>query len=505
MIRSNLVKKNHLIKNVNSKQFYGLFDRFKSNKLPEIDKSMDAALFDTTKNLKDINSHTDSDDVDIIKKFGRPSYNKMNKADVIELKLKRHKPALSQEFDYKDTNQGLESSYPTLENRFIPWKDLMHTNDYVNAAVNQIKTFSVCPITGGKIEYFDPISGLPTHSSEEAYLKDVEYTQSNKPELMKLAVAYENDSISKRDFPEYDFSEEQSSNQAISYLNWESWFYTREFNSMETQFHVAQASKYLTYPVTIAALLSNQSPYKLTSQGGPVTHEGLKSLSALRYSIFPRQRADLGFKEDDIAELQDRAIRIFIVGSKFESLMPISVWKQLNYCMPDVNIEIHFIGPEALFDSKTNEYISYEENHKGVQVSPELKVFYHTNLFHVNHLQGDFFPYDPYLDSFYLFHPNISTDPESTKSWMYETMKGLLETKCPIFISGHSLDGFSSDWECVMEKYEDELDVLMEPTENAFGSTKWQINPYMPTYAFQTNMIIGGIRGKRYQAVPVDE
>ena len=135
---------------------------------------MDAALFDTTKNLKDINSHTDSDDVDIIKKFGRPSYNKMNKADVIELKLKRHKPALSQEFDYKDTNQGLESSYPTLENRFIPWKDLMHTNDYVNAAVNQIKTFSVCPITGGKIEYFDPISGLPTHSSEEAYLKDVE-------------------------------------------------------------------------------------------------------------------------------------------------------------------------------------------------------------------------------------------------------------------------------------------------------------------------------------------
>lgn len=340
MIRSNLINKNHLVKNVNSKQFYGLFDRFKSNKVPPIDKSMDASLFDTTTNLKDMENHKDSPDADIIKKFGRPSYNKMNRADILDLKLKRHKPALKNAFDYKDTDKGLESSYPTLENRFIPWNELMHKNDYVNAAVKQIQSCAVCPITGGPVEFFDPVSGLPTHSSEEAYSKDVDYHESNKPELMKLAVAYENDSISKRDFPEYDFAEEQTASQTISYLNWESWFYTREFNSMETQFHIAQASKYLTYPVTISALLSNNSPYKLTSQGGPVTHEGLKSLSALRYSIFPRQRADLGFSEE-IAELKDRAIRLFIVGSKFESLMPISVWKQLNYCMPDVNIEIH--------------------------------------------------------------------------------------------------------------------------------------------------------------------
>ena len=110
MIRSNLTRNSNLIKSVNSKQFYGLFDRFRSNKNPAINDKMDAALFDTTKNIKDIDDHSDGRemDVDIVKKFGRPSYKEMNPADVMSLKLKRHKPALAKEFDYNDTNKGLE-------------------------------------------------------------------------------------------------------------------------------------------------------------------------------------------------------------------------------------------------------------------------------------------------------------------------------------------------------------------------------------------------------------
>ncbi|OBA29154.1 hypothetical protein HANVADRAFT_54592 [Hanseniaspora valbyensis NRRL Y-1626] len=337
----------------------------------------------------------------------------MNPADFYDLKVKAHKPALKHQFDYTDVNNGLDSTYPTIENRFKPWNELMHESAYVKAAVKQIQDSAVCPITGGKVEYFDPVSGLPTHSSEEAYLKDTNYIESNRPELLKLAVAYENDSISKRDFPEYDLAEEQAQGQSISYNNWESWFYTRQFNSMETQFHIAQSTKFLTYPITIASILAQNSPYFLTNKNGSITHEGLKSLSALRYSIFPKFRETTSVNEDDLLQ-PDRALRIFIVGSKSEALLPIA-------------------------------------------------------------------------------------------SWMYETMKGLLDTKCPVFMSGHSIDGFMNDWKMIMDRYDEQLDIMMEPTENVFGSTKWQINPYMPTYAFQSNMFIGGFRGKRYHAVKVDE
>ncbi|XBW37682.1 hypothetical protein QEN19_003264 [Hanseniaspora menglaensis] len=501
---SHVINKTNIVKFVSAKQKYGILDKFKSNKVPDISDKDKNSIFDTTQNITDSSLSSDTTDSDDIKRFGRPAYNKMNPSDFYDLKVKAHKPALKNQYDYADVNSGLESTYPTLENRFKPWNELMSESAYVKAAVKQIQDCAVCPITGGKVEYFDPISGLPTHSSEDAYLKDENYIESNRPELLKLAVAYENDSISKREFPEYDLAQEQPQGQMISYKDWESWFYTRQFNSMETQFHIAQVSKFLTYPLTIASILSNNSPYLSSNKGGPITHEGLKSLSALRYSIFPRFRESTSVDEEDILQ-PDRALRIFIVGSKSEALLPIAVWKQINYCMPDIKIELHFIGPETLYDNKTNEYVSYEENHKGIQISPELKIFYHTNMFHVNHLQGDFFPYDPYLDVFFLFHPNVAADPESTKSWMYETMKGLLDTKCPVFVSGHSLDGFMEDWNMVLDRYNEQLDVLMEPTENVFGSTKWQINPFMPTYAFQSNMFLGGFRGKRYHAVKVDE
>ena len=501
---SRIISNKHMMKFISCKKPYSILDKFKTNKVPGITEKDNDKMFDTTQNINDSTLSSDVSDNDDIKRFGRPAYSKMNPADFYDLKVKAHKPALKHQFDYTDVNNGLDSTYPTIENRFKPWNELMHESAYVKAAVKQIQDSAVCPITGGKVEFFDPVSGLPTHSSEEAYLKDTNYIESNRPELLKLAVAYENDSISKRDFPEYDLAEEQAQGQSISYNNWESWFYTRQFNSMETQFHIAQSTKFLTYPITIASILAQNSPYFLTNKNGSITHEGLKSLSALRYSIFPKFRETTSVNEDDLLQ-PDRALRIFIVGSKSEALLPIAVWRQLNYTMPDIKIELHFIGPETLYDSKTNEYISYEEDHKGIQICPELKIFYHANMFHVNHLQGDFFPYDPYLDVFFLFHPNVSADPESTKSWMYETMKGLLDTKCPVFMSGHSIDGFMNDWKMIMDRYDEQLDVMMEPTENVFGSTKWQINPYMPTYAFQSNMFIGGFRGKRYHAVKVDE
>ncbi|SGZ49512.1 CIC11C00000004876 [Sungouiella intermedia] len=105
--------------------------------------------------------------------------------------------------------------------------------------------------------------------------------------------------------------------------SWDSFFYTRDFNPMNTEFNLAAATKVLTYPITISSLLHKYNPYGLEPKG-PLTIDGLRSLSALKYTLYSQNsKKDVIFK--------DRAMRIFIVGAKIEAMLPGYVWKQLGY------------------------------------------------------------------------------------------------------------------------------------------------------------------------------
>jgi splicing suppressor protein 51 len=375
---------------------------------------------------------------------------------------------------------------PSVQNRFHPW-DSSPSEDLRHRAA-AIRAMAKCPVTGKEINYTCPLSGIPTHHSREAWEQDTEYHASKKYEILKKVNIYEHDLRSGRAFPEFDFPLTQEHESQINLDNWDLFFYTRQFYSMDTEFQLAAVTKMLSYPITIGALLHQYSPYMLNPKG-PVTLEGLKSLAALRYSLFPFQRA---------STFKDRPLRLFIVGARAEGQLPGHVWRQLNLLFPDIEFELHFIGPESHYDHDKNTYL---QSSRPVvkRVTPKLSMVYHTDYFHVLHEAQDFFPYDPYLDSFFLFHPGLAY-PGVEGLWE-KTIPGLLESKCPVFITSYHEQDLNNDWDWIMENFNKDLDVLINKTDNLFGSTKWELNDANPQETYRFNQHMFAVRGKRYHAI----
>lgn len=379
---------------------------------------------------------------------------------------------------------------PTPENRFHPW-DQSPSPDLRERAA-RIKAIAKCPVTHKDIAFTCPYSGIPTHHSKEAWEQDTEYHSSKRYELLKKVNIYEHDLRSGRPFPEFDFPQEQDYDRMVNMTNWDLFFYTRSFYSMDTEFQLAAVTKMLSYPITIGSVLHQYSPYSLNPKG-PVTLEGLKSLAALRYTLYPEQsgRYRAG---------QDTPLRIFILGTRAEAQLPGHVWKQLQYLFPETNIELHFVGPESLYDKEKRGYVQSATETVVKRIDESMQLFYHTDFFHVFHEAQDFFPYDPYNDVFFCFHPGFAA-PETKEYWMGDTMKALLQTKCAVFTTGFSKQDLLRDINIVQDQYGDELDILMDPVPNTFGSTKWELNDSNPHEVYQFNQYIAGFRGKRYHAI----
>ena len=58
--------------------------------------------------------------------------------------------------------------------------------------------------------------------------------------------------------------------------NWDVFFYTRSFPSMDSDRSIRHVSKLLTYPITIASVLHQATPYKYGEQ---ITAEGMRSIA----------------------------------------------------------------------------------------------------------------------------------------------------------------------------------------------------------------------------------
>ncbi|CCE63774.1 hypothetical protein TPHA_0F02930 [Tetrapisispora phaffii CBS 4417] len=380
---------------------------------------------------------------------------------------------------------------PTPENRFHPW-DQSPSPDLRERAA-RIRTLAKCPVTKKEINYTCPLSGIPTHHSREAWEADKDYHQSKRYEILKKVNIYEHDLRSGRPFPEFDFPLDQIHDRVVNLTNWDLFFYTRNFYSMDTEFQLAAVTKMLSYPMTIGSILHQFSPYSLNPKG-PITLEGLKSLAALRYSLYPFQR-----KSNISLKLHDRPMRIFILGARAEAQLPGHVWKQLQFLFPDQTFEIHFIGTECLLNNEKNKYIK-SAIPVVKKIDETMKLIYHSDYFHVYHEAQDFVPYDPYLDVFFTFHPGFAA-PETSDLWMGDTMKALLETKCAIFTTGFNKQDITNDVEIVKARYGKEMDTLMDPIKNSYGSTKWELNDMNPQEIFQFNMYVAGFRGKRYHTI----
>ena len=343
-----------------------------------------------------------------------------------------------------------------------------------------------------------PDCGIPVSCSEEHWADDYE-THLEICDTLRQVNEDDHDLRSGRFFPEFEYPGPQMEEQLVNMTNWDTYLYTREYEAINEERSLRQVTRLLTYPMTIGSILSELSPYDIR-QGGRLTVEGLKSLSALRYSLHPpRTGAD-----DTIKGLRPNPppLRIFILGARAESSLPREVWQQLNFIFPRVAFHLIFIGPESMANrdaefplpdrTPANPFGAVVED----RISHELKISTIVEYYHTLHQANLFQPFDPYFDCFVLFHPGLG-HPASSHEWA-ETLPQLLETKVPIISTGYTEWDMQRDRKWVEEKMGGEMDILMEPGENKFRSLRWDLNDYDPVDLTCGNWGVWAFRGKRY-------
>ncbi|OCL08557.1 mRNA processing protein, partial [Glonium stellatum] len=355
------------------------------------------------------------------------------------------------------------------------------------------------------VQYECPDCGIPVYCSEEHFADDYE-SHLEICDTLRQINEDDHDLRSGRFFPEFECPGPQLEEALVNMTNWDTFLYSREFAAINEDRSLRQATKLLTYPATIASVLHELSPYNIR-KGGRLTVEGLKSLSALRYTLHPPRTGGGG----DIKGLRltPPAVRIFIVGARAESSLPREVWIQLAYLFPRVKFHLIFIGPESMANrddefplpprTPSNPFGAVVED----RISSELKISTYVEYYHTLHKAGHFYPYDPYFDCFMLFHPGLG-HPASSHEWE-ETLPLLLETKVPILATGYTDWDMQRDLQWVQEKMAGEVDLLMEPGENKFRSLRWDLNDLDPQDISCGNWGLWAFRGKRYETTRQEE
>lgn len=343
-----------------------------------------------------------------------------------------------------------------------------------------------------------PDCGIPMYCSEEHWMEDYE-AHLNICETMRQINEDDHDLRSGRWFHEFDYPGPQIDEIVVNMTNWDTALYTRQFEAINEDRSMRQATRLLTYPFTIASILHELSPYNIRA-GGRLTVEGLKSLSALRYTLHP-PRTGQGMSVSGL-RLQSPPVRLFILGARAESSLPRDVWIQLSYLFPRATFHLIFIGPESMANRDSefplpertpyNPFGAITED----RLTDKMKITTYVDYFHTLDEASLFYPYDPYFDCFVLFHPGLG-HPASSREWE-NTLPRLLATKVPVICTGYTDWDMQRDWKHVFDTCAGEVDLLMEPGENRFRSLRWDLNDLDPQDISCGNWGVWAFRGKRY-------
>jgi len=349
-----------------------------------------------------------------------------------------------------------------------------------------IKKYGTCPVCNEEHhgdrasmrspEFECPDCGHPTHCCEEHYHKG----KSEHDKICGILREHnedEHDLRSGRPMKEFEFPSAQGFDEAINMANWDVFFYTRSFPSMDSDRNMRHVSKLLTYPITIGSVLHESSPYKKQ-----VTPEGLRSLAAIRSILYPK----VILAKDGVTMLKTETVNLYLLGARAESTLPPHIWLQLSHLFPQTPFHIHFIGPDTLPPNR-EPYTTF--------LNDRLTFTYDNAMYHDYHEKiGSF---DPYRDIYFLFAPGIG-HPDSREAWKPSIAKAL-DTKCAMFITGFDQSDVQTDVKAVEEDHGEDFDWILKPTENHFKSLKHDINLQDLTQAIFANWGIWGIRGKRYE------
>ena len=135
-----------------------------------------------------------------------------------------------------------------------------------------------------------PDCGIPVYCSEEHWADDYE-SHMEICETLREINEDDHDLRSGRFFPEFEYPGAQMEEALVNMTNWDTYLYSRDFRAINDERSLRQATRLLTYPLTIGSVLHELSPYSVRS-GGRLTPEGLKSLSGKEACEGPCSHAD---------------------------------------------------------------------------------------------------------------------------------------------------------------------------------------------------------------------
>ncbi len=358
-----------------------------------------------------------------------------------------------------------------------------------------IKKHAKCHVAGTSVDFECPDCGIPVYSSKKAWEKDHDNHLQVCQKLRELNED-EHDLRSGRRMMEFILPQEQQVDHALNFSSWDTLLYTRSFTAINSLRSIRHVSNLLTYPMTIASTLHQSSPYRLNHR---LTVEGLKSLAALRYTLHPPAT-----DQSDVRHLKEiYPVRVFILGARAESSLPTYVWQQLCYMFPGIVFRIYFIGPQAMYGKEASSPRSSDGCMHREHLSSKISFHTYPEPFHVLDAANTFTPYDPYFDVFFMFSPGLGYHGAS-EEWK-PSLPALLESKCAIFSTGFSQEDMQRDVDWLSAECKGEYDLLLEPGENPFQSTKHQMSNYDPSDVIQANWGVFGFRGKRYEAINLED
>ena len=122
-----------------------------------------------------------------------------------------------------------------------------------------------------------PDCGIPVSCSEEHWADDYE-SHLEICDTLRQINEDDHDLRSGRFFPEFEYPGPQLEEVLVNLTSWDTFLYTREFKAINEERSMRQATRLLTYPITIGSVLHELSPYSIR-KSGRLTTEGLKSFT----------------------------------------------------------------------------------------------------------------------------------------------------------------------------------------------------------------------------------
>lgn len=127
------------------------------------------------------------------------------------------------------------------------------------------------------VDFECPDCGTPVYCCEEHWQDDYEAHLAICDTLRQINED-DHDLRSGRHFAEFDYAGPQMEEAMVNMSSWDTLMYTRDFEAVNNDRSMRQATRLLTYPLTVGSVLHELSPYNIRA-GGRLTTEGLKSFS----------------------------------------------------------------------------------------------------------------------------------------------------------------------------------------------------------------------------------